>query len=994
MNRAWKIARGLIEILAVGLVYLVLAKFGLWAAYGESYASAVWPAAGAAWASLLILGPRAAAGVWLGTFVVHLMEFHAAAFPSPNLWLGPTGIALSSTLQALTGYYLIRRVLGKIPFTVPEILRFVAIVTLASMLAPALGIPSSVWAGMIEPGNAATASVVWWLGDLAGILCVTPLSWLLASPEHRRIDCAFFPLITLSTGASLVLFLTLSAMQEEAVLQRFRREATNVAASFSRSLENRMLQATSLASYFNSSERVTGDEFRRFTTPILQISAYRELVAWLPRVTGEQRLQFEAEARREGLTDFQIKEASKSLELIPAGTRQEYFPILHVETSFAKPPAYGFDFASEPTRRAALEQMRANKTPTATASLRMISIPGRGKAVALMAPVFEGGKSSNPLSGFCVVIFEVGDLLGEALQYVKTEYIEVCIFDQTAGSEALECHRFNQPPPLNPNERPEDQFAKTLPVWGRKWELLCKATPEFYAKYRSLQPWGFLFSGLAFSGFLAAYAAVRQRTEAEVRRLNQELEAKVERRTGELRRSQEQFLAFMRNLPGFAFIKDRAGRYLYVSAASQRLFGKDPLEWIGKSDSELFPESREITVRDDWVLEHGLPVQVVETLPGTDGMHDWLVHKFPVFGIPVGSWLLGGIAVDITERKRAEDALRQSEEELAEAQRIARMGRWTWDFASGTADWNAQMSRIIGAPLGTQPSFELFLSKVHPEDVERIRQEWLEVTRLQKMPRPTLEYRIVREDQTVAHILTIAQIIRDEAGKPIRFTGTVQDITDLKETELKLEAALKKEATLRREIHHRVKNNLQVVSSLLFLQAAHVDDPITVEVLRECRVRVRSIALIHEKLYQSDEISQVDVAEYIDELVSELLVAYKTDTRRIATRVEVEQLSLSLDEAVPCGLIVTELVSNALKYAFPGERKGGITVTLGAINPEQLRLRVSDDGAGLPPGLNPERTGTLGLKLVHDLSRQLGGTLQFCEAEGACFEVLFPRPDR
>ena len=194
---------------------------------------------------------------------------------------------------------------------------------------------------------------------------------------------------------------------------------------------------------------------------------------------------------------------------------------------------------------------------------------------------------------------------------------------------------------------------------------------------------------------------------------------------------------------------------------------------------------------------------------------------------------------------------------------------------------------------------------------------------------------------------------------------------------------------LLKEIHHRVKNNLQIISSLLSLQSAQIKDTGTLRVMRDSQARVRSMALIHEKLYQSQSLAKIDFAEYVQSLTKDLFRSYQRTLGNIRLNIHADQVSLDLDYAVPCGLILNELMTNTLKYAFPDGRDGSIWVELRAEPDQTLILRVADDGIGLPAGLDILKIKSLGLQLVHSLVKQIDGTLVVEESSGTAFQVSF-----
>ena len=221
------------------------------------------------------------------------------------------------------------------------------------------------------------------------------------------------------------------------------------------------------------------------------------------------------------------------------------------------------------------------------------------------------------------------------------------------------------------------------------------------------------------------------------------------------------------------------------------------------------------------------------------------------------------------------------------------------------------------------------------------------------------------------------------------YTLILRDITERKREEERLKSSLREKEVLLKEIHHRVKNNLQIISSLLNLQSGHIRDPRALEVFKEGQGRVRSMALIHEKLYQSDDLARVDFHEYISNLAAYLFRSYEVNSGAVTLNVESEDVLLGVDTAIPCGLIINELVSNSLKHAFPGGAGGSINIRLRPAGAERLTLAVSDDGVGLPPDFDVRNTPSLGLQLVNTLARRLGGEVEVARGAGAEFKITF-----
>ncbi len=217
----------------------------------------------------------------------------------------------------------------------------------------------------------------------------------------------------------------------------------------------------------------------------------------------------------------------------------------------------------------------------------------------------------------------------------------------------------------------------------------------------------------------------------------------------------------------------------------------------------------------------------------------------------------------------------------------------------------------------------------------------------------------------------------------------VKDISQLKSAEEQLRSSLGEKEILLKEIHHRVKNNLQVISGLLNLQAHHITDPAIRMIFKESQNRVITMALIHEDLYQSSDLSSVDLGGYIKNLSANLFSSYKIGHDRVRLELHVEHTNMVVDTAIPCGLIINELISNALKHGFPDDREGTITVRFRSIEEKNYYLEVSDDGIGLPPEVDISSTKTLGIQLVKVIVEQLAGTLEVDREQGLSYRIYF-----
>jgi two-component sensor histidine kinase len=235
--------------------------------------------------------------------------------------------------------------------------------------------------------------------------------------------------------------------------------------------------------------------------------------------------------------------------------------------------------------------------------------------------------------------------------------------------------------------------------------------------------------------------------------------------------------------------------------------------------------------------------------------------------------------------------------------------------------------------------------------------------------------------------------MRDEAGQLTGIVCVALNVSRQKDTEHRLRASLREKELLLKEVHHRVKNNLQVISSLLSLQAQQIREPEMNRLFQESQARVRSMALIHEQLYRSDDLAHIDFAAYVQQLVGNLRQGFGGAAARVRFSLDIQPVPLLLDLAIPCGMIVNELVANALEHAFPGDRCGEIRIAFGQ-EEGVYRITVADDGVGMRDGPAVGEGTSIGLKVVQALTRQIHGRLDHAYQAGTVFTIQFGSPEQ
>jgi len=456
-----------------------------------------------------------------------------------------------------------------------------------------------------------------------------------------------------------------------------------------------------------------------------------------------------------------------------------------------------------------------------------------------------------------------------------------------------------------------------------------------------------------------------------------------------LRLSQERLRYLVASNPAVIYSRKASREYnvTFMSENVLALFGyevnkflADPTFW----QTQIHPDDRQvISIASSRLFDQGYEAQEYR-FRHANGSYIWVRDEQKLIRDEQDCPLeIIGYWADISDRKQTEAALQVAKDKL----------QAVWDAVPGFVSLISSDLKYIGVNqqladifrlspeefigkeigfLGTSQGFIQFMTEFFASETQEATQEIASGF----------------DGNQKTHLMVTQKYQQETAAVLIGI-----DITERKQAEEKIQASLREKEVLLKEIHHRVKNNLQVISSLLKMQSRSLNEPKILEMFQESQSRIHSMALIHEKLYQSEDLARINCADYIQNLTSHLYRCYQVSPRSIQLQVNVDRISLSLDAALPCGLIINELVSNALKYAFPNKGAGQIYINLNIDDRDRYTLKVGDNGIGLPPDIDWQNTRSLGLRLVRTLSQQLGATVELDRSHGTMFCLNFTEPN-
>ncbi len=342
-----------------------------------------------------------------------------------------------------------------------------------------------------------------------------------------------------------------------------------------------------------------------------------------------------------------------------------------------------------------------------------------------------------------------------------------------------------------------------------------------------------------------------------------------------------------------------------------------------------------------------------------------------------------GIIRDITERKKADEALRLSNNYNRSLIEASLDPLITIGPDGGVNDVNMATEKVTGYSRVELIGSDFSVYFTEPEKAREVYQLVFKDGFVRDYP-----LKIQHKNGDVTSVLYNASVYRDESGDVVGVFAAARDVTKLNKAKNDLKKTIKEKNVLLSEVHHRVKNNMQIISSLLNLQTHYVSDDKTISILKESQDRVKAMAILYEKLYLSDDLTEINFEEYIQGLIKGLFYTHNVEEGQISTTIEIENIFLNIETSIPCGLIISELVSNSLKHAFSNGRKGKISLSLQSVG-DKFELIVSDNGIGFPEDLDFRNTDSLGLQLVNNLVNQIDGEISLEKSHGTQFKILF-----
>jgi PAS domain S-box-containing protein len=715
----WHRVPSLVLVSGIAAAYWATGRLALLLAMPPGYATAIWPPAGLAFAAILLCGVRVWPGIVLGSFLANVWT----AF-DPTTMVGlftslalPTSLGLGTALQALVGVWLVRRVVG-FPMALDQGRQVAAFLGLGGpvscLIGATWGVTSLLAGGRIPWPTGLVHWWTWWVGDTIGALVVIPLLlvWTAAPrPVWRRRQMTVVLPLGVTFGLVVLFFVQARAVEQARIQRDFARWAHTLADTLQQSFAGYVDALQTIESFYASASEVRRPAFRTFVQRLFARYPGMQALSWDRRVTDMERSAYEAAMRHEGSPAFEITEQNPQGHLVRAAARPEYIAVTYIEPLTGNASAVGYDAASTPERRAALQSACDTGAPRATGRLRLVQETGQHWGLLIFLPLYSTGLPPDTvearrqhLRGYVTGVFQIGAMMEAALHTFERTGLGLRLEDTLAPvGERLLYSRHWEGPERSWDEAQREHTASlhwrgTIEMAGRQWVLQVTPTLAYLSEHRSWYVWSILTCGMLFVGLLGAFLLVLTgravRTDqlvAERTTANAALEREIAARTrmgAALLESEARYRDLFEHAHDMLYIHDLAGHFTALNRRGEQLTGYTRDELLGLPIRHLVaPEHVELLQHMLVRTQAGLPATVYEvdiiTKAGQRRTLEVRTQCLAQAGAPCE---VQGIARDVTDRTRLEAQLRQ-------AQKMEALGT----LAGGIAhDFNNILTAILG----------------------------------------------------------------------------------------------------------------------------------------------------------------------------------------------------------------------------------------------------------------------------------------------------------
>ncbi|MGN8226428.1 PAS domain S-box protein [Gracilimonas sp. BCB1] len=461
-----------------------------------------------------------------------------------------------------------------------------------------------------------------------------------------------------------------------------------------------------------------------------------------------------------------------------------------------------------------------------------------------------------------------------------------------------------------------------------------------------------------------------------------------------LKKTEEKYRNVVEHSTNMFYTHDVNGVLNYVSPQSEHFLGFEPEEakkrWVEFiTDHPINQKGVEVTQRAIDTGKRQQPYEL-QLRTGKDEIIWVEVNEAPLV-VDGKTVSIVGSLTDITERKKYEEKLQKSLERYHFVTKATRDAIYDWDAKDNSIHWGDGLTTLFGyKPSDIDTSVNRWIDLIHPDDVEEVRDKLKLTLKDASKNHWSYEYRLKKANGDYAHVRENGYIKRDKNGYALRMIGAIQDITEEVYSKEEIQTSLTEKETLLSEIHHRVKNNLAVVSGMIQLQAYDTENEDLQAKLFDSVVRIKTMATVHELLYQSRSFSKLEFSDTLQKLVENISDTLRTNTY-IDTTIDCEPIKLNINQAIPASLIVNEVITNIYKHAFKGRKKGNVTFTLNEED-KLIRIKIKDDGVGFPGDFDVNSNTSLGFHLIRVLSEQIDAAYRYeNEDNGTIFELTFEK---